>query len=118
MNMKEFANLVGLSSYTLRYYEKIGLLKHIQRNGSGHRVYSSKDAQWVAFIKRLKETAMPLEDILAYATLREGGPNTALERQKLLERHQKYLKQHIAQQQTHLAALEEKINLYKNNKVR
>ncbi|QTH73214.1 MerR family transcriptional regulator [Pseudoalteromonas xiamenensis] len=118
MNMKEFASLVGLSSYTLRYYEKIGLLKNIQRNSIGHRVYSSKDVQWVAFIKRLKETAMPLDDILAYATLRETGPQTALERQRLLEHHQKHLKQHISQQKMHLAALEEKINLYKANKVR
>ena len=27
MNMREFSNKVGLSSHTLRYYEKIGLLK-------------------------------------------------------------------------------------------
>ncbi|MCA2486645.1 MerR family transcriptional regulator, partial [Vibrio parahaemolyticus] len=37
MNMKEFSSAVGLSSYTLRYYEKIGLLKHVHRNSSGHR---------------------------------------------------------------------------------
>ncbi|NMS58460.1 MerR family DNA-binding transcriptional regulator, partial [Vibrio parahaemolyticus] len=27
MNIKEFSDLVGLSAHTLRYYEKIGLLK-------------------------------------------------------------------------------------------
>ena len=43
MNIKDFSNSVGLSPHTLRYYEKIGLLKNVQRNSSGHRVYSTKD---------------------------------------------------------------------------
>ncbi len=118
MNMREFSGMVGLSSHTLRYYEKIGLLKSIQRNASGHRVYTQKDLDWVSFIKRLKETGMPLENILQYAVLRGKGVKTTLERQRLLESHQQHLKAHIQQQQQHLLALEEKINLYKNGKVR
>ena len=43
MHIKDFSNSVGLSPHTLRYYEKIGLLKNVQRNSSGHRVYSTKD---------------------------------------------------------------------------
>ena len=60
MNMSEFSGVVGLSSYTLRYYEKIGLLRHVKRSRSGHRVYSDRDVDWVNFIKRLKDTGMPL----------------------------------------------------------
>ncbi|MDE1233333.1 MULTISPECIES: MerR family transcriptional regulator [Vibrio] len=118
MNMKEFSSLVGLSSHTLRYYEKIGLLKNIQRNRSGHRVYTSKDLGWIEFVKRLKETAMPLEEILEYARLRESGVDTVLQRQVLLEQHRENLIAHIEQQQSHLIALEEKIKLYNNGKVR
>lgn len=118
MNMKEFSSLVGLSSYTLRYYEKIGLLKNIQRNRSGHRVYTSKDLGWIEFVKRLKETAMPLEEILEYALLRESGGDTVLQRQVLLEQHRENLLAHIEKQQSHLIALEEKIKLYNNGKVR
>ncbi len=117
MNMKEFSLLVGLSSYTLRYYEKIGLLKHVQRNSSGHRVYSNRDIDWVNFIKRLKETGMPLEEIQQYASLRELGVRTLDARQELLERHREKLKQHIQQQVEHLNALETKINLYESGKV-
>lgn len=117
MNIKMFSNLVGLSDYTLRYYEKIGLLKNVQRNTSGHRVYTEKDVKWVGFVIRLKETAMPLEEILEYARLRELGNNSVLERQALLEQHQQRLKAHIEQQQSHLSALEYKIDLYKDGKV-
>lgn len=118
MNMREFSGVVDLSSHTLRYYEKIGLLKNVQRNASGHRVYTQKDLDWVRFIKRLKETGMPLENILQYAALREKGVTTTSQRQQLLEQHQQRLKIHIQQQQQHLLALEEKIHLYKDGKVR
>ncbi|KJG10236.1 MerR family transcriptional regulator [Photobacterium kishitanii] len=118
MNMREFSSLVGLSPHTLRYYEKIGLLKNVQRNSSGHRAYTSKDLTWIIFVKRLKETAMPLDNILVYARLRELGSESLSQRQKLLELHQETLKVHIAQQEKHMAALEEKINLYKCGKVR
>jgi DNA-binding transcriptional MerR regulator len=117
MNMKEFSKLVGLSSYALRYYEKIGLLQNIQRNSSGHRDYTSKDLQWIEFVNRLKDTGMPLAEIQQYARLRERGSSTVLARQTLLEQHKENLKAHIELQQKHLAILEDKINLYKANKV-
>ncbi|PSU68898.1 MerR family transcriptional regulator [Photobacterium phosphoreum] len=117
MNMSEFSNLVGLSSHTLRYYEKIGLLRNIQRNSSGHRVYTAKDVTWISFVKRLKETAMPLEEILVYTRLRDLGAESLPQRQILLEQHQENLRNHIKQQQKHMTALEEKINLYKCGKV-
>ncbi len=118
MEMKTFSKRVGLSSHTLRYYEKIGLLKNIQRNSSGHRVYSSKDLRWIEFVKRLKDTGMPLEEIQEYANLREAGESSVLQRQALLERHKESLNTYIAQQQSHLEALENKIDLYKRGKVR
>lgn len=118
MNMKQFSESVGLSAHTLRYYEKIDLLKNIQRNSSGHRVYTIQDLHWIEFVKRLKETAMPLDDILAYSKLREAGTDTLKSRQAILEKHQATLQQHIAQQQSHLSALEDKISLYKAGKVR
>ena len=117
MNMREFSKLAGLSPYTLRYYEKIGLLQHVHRNSSGHRDYTNKDLQWVEFVTRLKDTGMPLAEIQQYATLRERGTSTVLARQTLLEQHKDNLKAHIELQQQHLAVLEDKINLYKANKV-
>ena len=116
MNMAKFSKLTGLSAHTLRYYEKIGLLRNIQRNSKGHRVHTDKDLQWVSFIIRLKETAMPLEQILEYASLREAGTQTMLNRQKILEAHRQTLKKHIDIQLSHLSALEHKIQLYKDPK--
>ena len=118
MNIKEFSKLTGLSSHTLRYYEKIGLLKNIERNSSGQRMYTTRDADWVGFVVRLKETAMPLETILEYAAQREIGPTTVQSRQGLLEAHQITLKKRIDSLQSHLLALDNKIQLYRDKKVR
>ncbi|MDX1304510.1 MerR family transcriptional regulator [Photobacterium sp.] len=104
---------VGVSAHTLRYYEKIGLLKEVCRNSSGHRFYTSKDLEWVKFIVRLKDTGMPLEKITGYADLREMGDITLQQRQKLLEEHRIRLNSVIESQLNHLKALDQKITYYK-----
>ena len=112
MNIKQFAQVVGVSAYTLRYYEKIGLLRHIQRNASGHRSYTQHDVAWVSFIVRLKDTGMALDGIKQYADLRELGDSTLLQRKQLLAQHRKKLEAEIAAQQAHLTALDHKIAVY------
>ncbi len=117
MNMQAFSRRTGVSAHTLRYYEKIGLLGQVQRNPSGHRIYTDKDFTWISFILRLKDTGMPLEGILQYAKLRAQGASTCAKRQSLLEAHRQQLIDHIHTQQQHLAALEAKIELYQNGEV-
>ena len=118
MNMTEFSQRTGVSAHTLRYYEKIGLLRQVPRAPSGHRVFGEKELVWITFILRLKETGMPLEGILQYADLRAEGESTCSQRQALLEAHRDQLIEHIKTQQAHLQALEEKIYLYQRQKVR
>ncbi|MDC0610044.1 MerR family transcriptional regulator [Vibrio sp.] len=112
MNIKQFSQRIGLSPYTLRYYEKISLLRDIKRDSSGHRLYSENDIEWLKFIIRLKETGMPLERIKEYAELRASGDKTFAARQQLLEEHKENLKHSIEEQQSHLKALENKIHYY------
>ena len=113
MRVQQFAARTGLSADTLRYYEKIGLLRHIKRDASGHRVYGSRDLEWVGFVLRLKDTGMPLEDIIRYADLRECGDATLAARQALLEQHAARLHERIQRDHQHLDALRAKIALYR-----
>ena len=51
--VKELAQLAGVSSRTLRYYDQIGLLKPARMNESGYRIYSSQEVdilQQILFI--------------------------------------------------------------------
>ena len=44
----EAAGKCGLSQHTLRWYERIGLLGHIERGSDGRRRFSDGDLDWLA----------------------------------------------------------------------
>jgi DNA-binding transcriptional MerR regulator len=115
MNIKEFSKISGISSYTLRYYEKIGIFQEIRRDTNGHRDFTEKDLLWAEFINRLKETGMPLEQIKEYALLRQQGENTENARKNLLEDHASVLKNKISEEKQHLSKIKEKIKYYEEN---
>jgi len=113
MNIRIFSELTGLTAHTIRYYEKIGVFKKVIRNNSGHRDFSAEDVSWAEFIKRLKDTGMPLDQIIEYANLREQGQHTSNARMVLLENHAKALERKIATEQDNLSKLKDKIHHYK-----
>jgi DNA-binding transcriptional MerR regulator len=115
MNIKEFSKISGISSYTLRYYEKIGIFQEIRRDTNGHRDFTEKDLLWAEFINRLKETGMPLEQIKEYALLRQQGESTENARKNLLEDHASVLKNKISEEKKHLSKIKEKIKYYEEN---
>ncbi len=113
LSIRQFAARTGLSADTLRYYEKIGLLRQVARDASGFRVYGPRDLEWIGFILRLKDTGMALDDIIRYADLRECGDTTLAARQALLEQHAAGLHERIQRDHQHLDALQAKIALYR-----
>ena len=90
MKIGAFAELTGISAYTLRYYEKKGLL-FVKRGQNGCRNYLAEDREWVQFLCKLKATGMLLRDIKRYAQLRYNGDGTIAERLELLLKHQVYV---------------------------
>ncbi|HEY5960209.1 MAG TPA: MerR family transcriptional regulator [Polyangiaceae bacterium] len=112
MTIGEFSRICGLSVDTLRYYERLGLLRGIKRDRGGRREFRERDLSWIAFVKRLKDTDMPLTEILRYADLREQGDCTLQERKALLYVHANKLMKSINEQQSALEALQDKIQFY------
>lgn len=107
-----FSRLTGLGIHTLRYYEQEQLICP-QRDATGRRHYSEQDLLWIAFIRRLKDTGMPIREIRRYATLRAMGDATLPERLSLLEEHREKLDQQILALQAHQKKLDEKISFYR-----
>ena len=62
-SISQAAEKSGIGSYTLRYYEKIGLLPPPRRQNGGRRYYTETDIQFMIFLKSLKETGMSLVDV-------------------------------------------------------
>ena len=107
----EFSKVTGLGIHTLRYYEHENLIIPL-RNANNRRRYSEKDIAWIAFIKRLKATGMPIKEIKKYAALRAKGDATLSERMEMLIQHRQSLNEQIRQLQEHEAMLDEKIAFY------
>ncbi len=108
----EFSRLTNLGIHTLRYYEHENLITP-KRNSSNRRCYSDKDLAWTYFIKRLKNTGMPIKEIQRYAKLRAEGDLTLNERMEMLTVHRESLNEQIKALQEHMAKLDDKIDFYR-----
>lgn len=84
MTIRENAAKTNMSTDTLRYYERIGLLPPVPRNAAGIRNYDEYFVNFINFIKKLKASGMSLEHIIDYIRLAEMGDATIQERKKLL----------------------------------
>ena len=112
MTISELAHSTGLSKHTLRYYERVGLIPLVERHpSSGHRQYTSHHTQWVAFIRNLRATGMPIRDLRAYSALVAKGDHTWPARKALLAAHRSRVVGMIALLEEQRTALEEKLAL-------
>ena len=60
----ETASLMGITTQTLRFYDKIGLVKPIKINPrTGYRYYAYEQFHFIDRIKYLQSLGMPLDDI-------------------------------------------------------
>ena len=108
----EMSKETGLSVDTLRYYERIELLVDVGRNSSGHRCYTAEDRSWLGLLVCLRETDMPIADMLKFAKLVRNGTETIPERFELLKQHKENVLNKIAYMEKKLAGIEHKIAHY------
>ena len=102
----------NLSCYTLRYYDKEGLLPFVERSQSGYREFSEGDLEWLALIICLKNTGMPIKQIKEIIELTVQGDETLLQRQQIFVEHRKNVLEQVAALQKYLAKVDCKINYY------
>jgi DNA-binding transcriptional MerR regulator len=108
---REAAEKCGLTQYTLRWYERIGLLDRVERTPDGRRRFSDGDLDWLILLSRLRATGMPVRDMLAYAELVRSGAREQ-ERIDLLRGHRERVRQALFEQQECLKLLDAKIGNY------
>jgi DNA-binding transcriptional MerR regulator len=113
LTIAEAARATGLSTYTLRYYERVGLIDGVDRADSGHRRYDERDLAWIETLQCLRATGMPIQRILRYAELVRDGEGNERDRLALLEEHRAAVKARLSEVQKHLAFIEKKIAKYK-----
>jgi DNA-binding transcriptional MerR regulator len=110
--ISEVVALTGLTAHTLRWYERIGLMPHIDRSHTGQRRYRNRDLDWLDLVGKLRLTGMPVADMVRYAELVREGDHTYGERFDLLKATREDVLARIAELQDTLAVLDRKISFY------
>lgn len=115
MKIAEVSERYGLSSDTLRYYERIGLLPTVTRTENGIRDYSELDIRRVEFVKCMRSAGLPIEVLIDYMELIEQGDDTIEARKEILVEQRDLLASRIAEMQKTLDLLHHKIDIYEKN---
>ena len=76
LRIGEVARLVGVTTKTVRHYEKVGLLGEPERSGSGYRLYTADDLLRLHRVRRLQSLGLSLDRIKG--GLGEPGAGTGL----------------------------------------
>lgn len=97
----EFAKMANLSIRTIRYYDKIGLLKPSKIADNGYRMYSDKDFMKLQKILSLKYLGFSLDDIFSMTV-----NDSYLSLQQSLSLQKKMIDQKIEQLQNIKLSLE------------
>lgn len=110
--IKQVSKKMSLPAYTLRYYEKEGLLPSVGRSQGGIRRFSEEDLDWVGLICCLKSTGMPIRQIKEFVDLSRQGEETLKQRCEMLEEHKKNVEAHIQTMQAQLQKVTKKIDCF------
>jgi MerR family transcriptional regulator, aldehyde-responsive regulator len=114
MKIGEVSEKYEISSDTLRYYERIGLLPSVNRSESGIREFSELDLRRVSFIKCMRSAGLPIEVLIEYFNLVQQGDQTIEARREILIEQQERLLARMKEMQETLDLLDYKIRVYEN----
>lgn len=112
MNISTVSEKTDLSTDTLRYYEKVGLIPPVNRTLSGLRDYGEADLQWIEYIKCMRSAGISIEQLVKYVELFQGGDKTIEARKAILREQRETLAAKIAELQQTLAMLDYKIGAF------
>ncbi|WP_026486035.1 MerR family transcriptional regulator [Caldanaerobius polysaccharolyticus] len=112
MTIAEVSEKFGLSQDTIRYYERIGLIPHVNRNKSGIRDFTEEDCRWIEFIKCMRNAGLPIEVLIEYVALFQQGDETIEARKALLIEQRNQLIKRIEDMKKTLERLNYKIARY------
>ena len=79
-SISEVAKKLNVTVYTLRYYDKEGLLPFVERTPSGTRLFKESDMEALKVIQCLKSTGMPIKEIKNFIAWCSEGDATLRQR--------------------------------------
>lgn len=112
MQIGELAEMLGITTRTIRYYEEIGVMEAPQRLEGGMRVYAKEDILRLKFILKLKEIGLTLKEMHELADIYRLHKDSDRIMPKLLEFLDEHI-QKIDEKMNRLASLRKDIADYR-----
>ena len=109
---KEAAEMTGLSTSTLRYYEKEQLLPQIARNSQKYRQYTEEDIEWIKMVQCMRMANIPIHSIKDYVSLLIQGGKTLEQRFVMVQNHMEDIKKQMVSLQNAFDLTQKKLSFY------
>ncbi|MCD7035117.1 MerR family transcriptional regulator [Metabacillus sp. GX 13764] len=105
--IKRVSEICHISPYTLRYYEKEGLLPPIQRDNNGNRLYTDDDLGMIQIIRCMKATGMTIAYIKNYI-----GLSSIQERRIIMTEQKQLIEEELKKYSELLETVNAKLDYY------
>jgi len=112
--ISQAAKKMNLTTYTLRYYDREGLLPSIKRNEWGNRIFTPDDLEMLSVVCCLKNTGMSIKDIKKFTDWQNQGNYTLHARNDMLLRHKENVLKQIDSLKKNLHLIDRKLSYYQN----
>ena len=112
MTIKEVAEQFDITTDTLRYYERIGLIPPVPRTKGGVRNYDDASCGWIELVKCMRSAGVQIEALIEYGALCRQGEGTEERRKEILLEQRALLLGRMEKMQRSLDRLDYKIANY------
>lgn len=111
-SMQEVKDQFSLPASTLHYYERIGILPTVQKNESGHRMYTERDIEWLKIILCMRGTGIGITKIKAFMELVKSENDSAEQKYLFFAEQKKKIEEQYRQLDIYLETVEKKMVHY------
>ncbi|MFD2212438.1 MerR family transcriptional regulator [Metabacillus endolithicus] len=112
-SISQVAKKLDLTVYTLRYYDKEGLLPFVERTESGTRLFKESDVEALKIIECLKSTGMTIKEIKHFIDWCSDGDVTLQKRYNMFMERKATVETQMAELKKTLELIDHKCFYYK-----
>lgn len=84
-SIKEVADMFGITTDTIRYYEQVGVIPTITRGENGYRQFTTQDINWVFLAKSLRSAGVSIESLIQFTLLSQVKGDERLAQKDILK---------------------------------
>ena len=110
--VKEMAEKMGLTTYSVRYYDNAGLIPEVGRSSGNSRLFSDYNLAWLKLVHCLRSTGLPITEVRRYIEMCREGDSTIPERAALIAAQEKKLRAQLDELNRQMEILQYKKHYY------